>query len=90
MTRTTTSHREMIFGKLPPGSYIWCLHCGRTYRDGEFLKTAVGGFRDYQACPYEDCDGDAVIDSVPWEDIRRDNPGYPAKPERGVTYPDRP
>ncbi len=68
--------------------WMWCLHCERAYRRGEYRL--VGGLR---MCPYEDCDGDTVLDAWPWSVVRRHNPDYPPVPERGKVYPlypDRP
>jgi len=39
-------------------------------------------------CPYEGCDGDAVIDAWLWTDVADEhNPSYPAIPELGKVYP---
>jgi hypothetical protein len=81
------SHREEMFGKLPPGTYLWCLHCNRTYQTGEYREMNIKGYTGMQSCPYEDCGGDAVIDAIEWEEIREDNPKYPKSPKRGVVYP---
>jgi hypothetical protein len=83
---TPVSHRQQMFGKLPRNSYLYCIHCGRTYRDGEFREMNMAGYRGLQSCPYEDCGGDAVIDAVPWDDVREDRPEYPKVPARGVVY----
>lgn len=40
--------------------FIWCLHCERTYRRGQYRL--VNGF---EMCPYPDCDGTTVLDG--WE-----------------------
>lgn len=60
---------------------VWCLHCERTYQQGEDRR-----LRGLSMCPYPDCDGDTVIDQWRWSRIRRENPNYPQVPERGVVY----
>ena len=61
---------------------VWCLHCERTYQQGESRR--VNGL---QMCPYPGCDGDTVLDQWKWSRIRKENPSYPEKPVRGETYP---
>jgi len=73
--------RERIFGK-SKSKHFWCRHCERTYKQDEFRQ--VG---ELQMCPYQDCNGDTVIDAWPWEDVRKGNPDYPRVPERGKVYP---
>jgi hypothetical protein len=49
---------------------------------------AIAMLDDYmQLCPYPDCDGDAVMDSQPWEWVRGNHPEYPEVPIAGVEYP---
>lgn len=67
---------------IPEGTLIWCLHCERCYTAGEFRE--VNGL---QMCPYEDCNGDTVMDSWEWEEIRKNHPEYPVEPERERVYP---
>jgi hypothetical protein len=62
--------------------FFWCLHCERTYRQGECRE--INGL---QMCPYDGCNGDTVCDAWPWEDIRSYNPQYPVIPEEGKVYP---
>lgn len=62
--------------------FMWCLHCERAYRRGEYRL--VGGLR---MCPYEGCDGDTVFDGWDWADIRYVHPEYPRTPEKGKVYP---
>ena len=86
---------ELVHGGKPKGKYLWCLHCERTYKYGEFRMVrikpfVVDGVRhapEYQMCPYEDCDGDTVLDAWEWEDIRGYHPEYPEIPEAGKVYP---
>ena len=74
--------------------YVWCLHCERTYMRGEFRKVKVETFEvnhvkydtSYEACPYEDCDGSALVDAFDWNYFREHYPDYPEIPERGVVY----
>ena len=70
-------HREK-----PSGDYLWCLHCERAYKYGEFRE-----IKGLQMCPYDDCDGDTVLDSWEWERITDANPEYPETPERNKEYP---
>ncbi len=63
--------------------FLWCLHCGRTYRRGE-CRVVKG----LQMCPYDGCDGDTVLDAVPWGAMRSAWPAYPVIPERGRRYAD--
>lgn len=76
--------RDQIFEQDgPPPAYLYCIHCERAYERGFFRKQD-----DLQMCPYEGCDGDAVIDAWRWSDIADDqNPSYPEVPVLGKTYP---
>ena len=74
--------RDKIFKEKKRSDYLWCLHCERTYRWGEFRK--VGNL---QMCPYEGCGGDAVIDAKDWESIRDYHPEYDKIPEKDKVYP---
>lgn len=86
--------REQAFGK-PRGKYMWCLHCERTYEYGQFRVERVKPFTvdhiryepEFEMCPYDDCDGDAVLDAWDWEGIREYHPEYPERPEAGKVYP---
>lgn len=77
------------------GDWVWCLHCERCYKVGEFrvVLTVMDRGRiveGLQMCPYDDCDGDAVIDAWPWGKLVDEN-GYPETPERDheyLLYPD--
>ena len=62
--------------------FFWCLHCERTYRQGECRE--IDGL---QMCPYDGCDGDTFMDAWPWGSIRDCDPGYPVIPEEGKVYP---
>lgn len=66
---------------IDPAKVVWCLHCERAYQNDEYRR--LDGLR---MCPYGDCDGDAVVDQWEWSHVRDNNPGYPARPERGVVY----
>jgi len=73
------------------------------YRDGERFETdqgfaqavmecgdqeAIDMLQDcMQLCPYPDCNGDAVMDSMTWEWLREYHPEYPEVPQPGVMYP---
>lgn len=69
-------------------NYSWCLHCERTYIEGEHRMKHHPTNGLLSMCPYEDCDGDTVIDNRPWNEIRKFNLHYPLIPERGVEYPE--
>jgi len=77
--------RDEMFGSLPKGTYMYCIHCERTYKHGEHrIRTDL---KEYlQMCPYEDCDGDTVLDSKEWSVIRESHPNYPDTPVHGVVY----
>jgi hypothetical protein len=61
--------------------YLWCLHCYRAYRWGEYRL--IDGL---QMCPYDGCNGDTFIDGWTWESVRRGNPKYPKVPKLGHVY----
>jgi hypothetical protein len=73
--------RESVFVDEMPDAYLWCLHCGRAYRWGEYRE--IDGL---QMCPYEGCDGDTVVDAWRWEEVREGNPDYPKTPKLGHVY----
>jgi len=75
------AHIEEVIGT-PKGTWVWCLHCERCYQAGEFRE--VDGL---QMCPYSNCDGDMVMDSWNWEEIRANHPEFPREPEREKVYP---
>jgi hypothetical protein len=73
-------HRaEMIPDERP--EFLWCLHCERAYRWGEYRL--IGGL---QMCPYDGCDGDTVMDGWPWDSVRKGKQGYPKVPRLGHVY----
>jgi len=72
--------RERILGE-KPGGFLWCLHCGRTYRWGEYRE--INGL---EMCPYDGCDGNTVFDGWRWEEVREGSPDYPKTPKRGHVY----
>lgn len=47
------------------GDWVWCLHCQRCYKIGEYRIEKK--FDDLQMCPYKGCDGDTVLDAIPWQ-----------------------
>lgn len=75
-------HRDQIFDEEKRSDYLWCLHCERIYRRGEFRWEGK-----FQMCPYEGCDGSTVLDGIDWERFRDDYKEYPVIPERGRRYP---
>lgn len=62
-------------------AWNWCLHCERAYPQGSYRQV-----RNFQMCPYQGCNGNAVTDLWTWWKVRSDNPGYPQVPELGVEY----
>ena len=76
-----TSHYSQTFGKAD-GIWLWCLHCERCYKSGEYRE-----IEGLQMCPYPDCSGDTVIDAWTWKHIMEIHSDYPKEPERGKTYP---
>ena len=80
-----------------PDEPCWCLHCERVYKygewraiDGQFLIDEEGNKtnKPLQFCPYEDCDGDTVMDAQPWSWVRENgNEHYPERPRRNKFYP---
>lgn len=67
--------------------FIWCLHCERTYSDEKPRYLSLGDGDILEMCPYEDCDGDTVLDAKAWEWVRECRPEYPEIPEKGKVYP---
>ena len=86
---------EAVYGEKPKSEYMWCLHCERTYKYGEFREVKIKPFvvnhvryePIFQMCPYEDCDGDTVSDAWEWKRIRENHPEYTEIPEAGRVYP---
>jgi len=74
-------HRERIYLDEKPCAFLWCLHCGRAYRWGEYRE-----MNGLQMCPYKGCDGDTVMDGWSWEEVREGNPDYPKTPKLGHVY----
>ena len=64
-----------------PCAFLWCFHCGRAYRWGEYRE--IGGL---QMCPYMGCNGDTVMDGWRWDEVREGKPRYPKKPKLGHVY----
>jgi hypothetical protein len=62
-------------------AFLWCLHCNRAYRWGEYR--VVNGL---QMCPYDGCSGDTVMDGWTWDSVRKGNPDYPKTPKLGHVY----
>lgn len=75
-------HRDQIFDEEKRSDYLWCLHCERTYKRGEFRLEGK-----FQMCPYEGCDGSTVLDGIDWERFRDDYSAYPVIPEKSTRYP---
>lgn len=76
---------EPVFADWPAEGWIWCSHCERCYKIGEFRM--VDG---QQFCPYEGCDGDTHLDAWGWFNYRYGQ-GVPVPekaelPERGRIY----
>lgn len=73
-------HRADI-GPSERSDYLWCLHCCRAYKWGEYR--VVNGL---QMCPYDGCSGDTVLDGWTWPSVRKGNRGYPRVPKLGHVY----
>lgn len=67
-----------------PGTWVWCLHCEKCYQVGEYKKYDDDDILEW--CPYINCSGDTMFDSVPWSVIRGIHPEYPEIPERDKIY----
>lgn len=83
-----STDRDEMFGETPKGTPMYCMICERTYPYGEYRTMSLDmGEELLQMCPYEDCDGDAVINAHDWDWVLEKHPEYPETPERGVVYP---
>lgn len=84
--------RNRIFPEEPTSEYLWCVHCERAYKRGDYRKVLLSRSqvvpdKEYlEMCPYDGCDGDTVIDAWNWKDVRSGN-GYPKVPLLGIVYP---
>lgn len=54
----------LIIGERKIGDWVWCLHCHRAYKIGEYRLEKK--YDDLQMCPYDGCDGDTVMDAWEW------------------------
>lgn len=87
-------HHRIFQSDLQLGDWVWCLHCERAYRYGEYRAVLGGSVREgdsfegeeLQLCPFEDCDG-SPLDLWEWDKVRSDHPDYPLVPKRGQEYP---
>jgi len=79
--KNKNGNRSDDIKKVLIGKYLWCIHCQRIYKKGE--HRVIGNLK---MCPYQGCNGDAVLDGLEWETIREHNPEYPEVPEKGVAY----
>lgn len=81
------TEREKMFGGLPKDAYLYCIHCERAYPKDMYRVMSDIDFGLMQMCPYEDCDGDAVMDAWEWDRIRSEHADYPKVPEENKVYP---
>ncbi len=72
--------REKVFTERPKPKFLWCMHCERAYKYGEFRKV-----ENLQLCPYDGCEGDTVVDAYDWNNCRKDED--PEIPKYGEFYP---
>jgi hypothetical protein len=79
-------HFKIFDTDLKLGDWVWCLHCERVYRYGEYRPVSSAEFGNLQLCPFDDCDG-SPFDLVEWEWVRESNPDYPVVPVWGEWYP---
>ena len=90
-----STKREGMFGELPDGTFLYCINCERAYMNGRHRIKVMYGKEwpleirgdTMEMCPYEGCDGDAVIDAWEWDRIRSEHSDYPEIPEEGKVYP---
>jgi len=87
-------HVVEFFEGYEVGDWVWCLHCERCYKVGEYRAVPLpredrtGALREIQLCPYQDCDGSAVLDAILWSRFREGRERlYPDEPERNTVYP---
>lgn len=67
--------------------WVFCLHCSRAYRRGEYRLVRSRLLRGFlRMCPFEGCDGDTVLDAIPWPKVLLANSSLPLIPERGKVY----
>ncbi len=82
------NEREYIFGKVSGNGYLYCMHCERVYKSGNFKHVMTSEMDDVlQMCPYEGCTGDAVINAIDWKDVKEHHAEYPEEPELNKIYP---
>ena len=63
----------------PLSARCWCQKCERVYRTASW-------FRNDWYCPHCEAPWWELAD---WEEIRAENPHYPARPDDGVLFPRR-
>lgn len=71
-----------IHAQKTQSGWLWCLHCERAYRHGEYRL-----IKGLQMCPYDDCNGDTVMDGWSWDDHKPDIDHWPDMPKKNVHYP---
>jgi hypothetical protein len=82
------TEREALQGDLREGAFLYCIHCERAYPKGKCRIMSDIGLGLMRMCPYEDCDGDGILDAWEWDVFRQENhPEYPEVPEEGKIYP---
>ena len=93
MLKVASSLNELDFDRMfgsgvPLGAWMWCLHCERVFKLGEYREVRAGrcSARMLQYCPYDGCCG-SPLDWQTWGDIREHHVDYPAVPDRDKEYP---
>ena len=65
--------------------FQWCLHCQRASKKGNY-KLVPYDSDYYLLCPFDDCDGDIMMDIVDWDSYREGREDLPELPEEGKLY----
>jgi hypothetical protein len=81
------SDRDDILGKIPNGTFMYCMTCERVYRHGQQKQIMDEELEVMEMCPYENCDGDTVIGGKEWTWVLSCRPDYPEVPVVGKEYP---
>lgn len=77
---TKKSDRQKCLNEKPEPKYLYCTHCERAYKFGEYRQ-----IDSLQLCPYENCSGDTIMDAMNWDQYRIDP--QPKIPELNKRYP---
>lgn len=74
--------------------FQWCLHCERASKKGHYKLVPCDGFARqvfggnyWVLCPFDDCDGDPIMDIWDWDSFREVRKDLPEIPKEGEYYP---